>query len=197
MIITWIWLWLISLGNETSNLSSWWALPPSFHLLTLPEVSTLDRLTEVQQDMRYSSTVAKMFLLLSTNVAQEWTRERFSYWSWNEKMNPRNPDVPVSSTFIINQHTFGLKVFFHYSVVSKGVLNVDSWMLLAEFLRYQTSAVKCDYPSLIPSPVTSSQWHQFAQQRSSASVICFPPFPCLIHTVPASERLLKSLFGSH
>lgn len=166
MIITWIWLWLFSLGNETSNLSLWWALPPSFHLLTLPDVSTLDRLTEVQADIRYSSTVAKMFLLLSPNVAQEGTRARFSCWSWSEKTNPRNPDVPVSATFIINQNTFGLKVF-HYSVVSKGVLNVDSWILSAEFLCYQASAVKCDYPSSIPSPIASSQWHQFAQQRSS------------------------------
>lgn len=146
MIITWIWLWMFSLGNETSNLSSWWTPPPSFHLLTLPEVSTLDRLAELQPDIRCCSTVAKMFLLFSPNTAQEVTRAKFSYWSWNEKMNPRKPDVPVSATFIINQHIFGLKVFFHYSVVSKGVLNAGSWMLLAEFLCYQASAVKCDYP---------------------------------------------------
>lgn len=41
-------------------------------------------------------------------------------------MNPREPDIPVSATFIRDQHTFGLKVFFHYSVVPKGALNVGS-----------------------------------------------------------------------
>lgn len=143
MIITWIWLWLFSLGNETSNLSSWWTPAPSFHLLTLPKVSTLDRLAELQ---RCPSTVAKIFLLLSPSTAQKGTRAKVSYWSWNEKMNPRKPDVPVSATFIINQQIFGLKVFFHYSVVPKGVQNVDSWMLLAELLCYQASAIKCDYP---------------------------------------------------
>lgn len=128
MIITWIWLWLFSLRNETSKLSLWWAPAPSFHLLPLPEVPTLDRLTEVQLDVRYSSTVAKMFLPLSTNVAQEGARARFSCWSWNEKMNPRIPDVPVSATFITNQHIFGLKVFFHYDVMSPkcGLVNAFS-----------------------------------------------------------------------
>lgn len=167
MIITRIWFWFFSLGNETSNLSSWWTPPPSFHLLTFPEVSTLDRLAELHPDVRCSSIVAKMFPLLFPNTAQNGTRAKFSYWSWNEKMNPRKPDVSVSATFIINQHIFGLKVFFHYSVVSKGVLNADSWMLLAELPCYQASAVKCDYPGsqtgLISSPLTSSQWHRFAQ----------------------------------
>lgn len=152
MIITWLLLWLFSLGNEASNLSSWWA-PSSFYLLALPEVSTLDRLAELHPDVRCSSTVAEMLLLLSPSTDQEGTRARFSYWLRNEKMNCRKPDVPVSDTFTINEHIFGL-VFFHYSVVSKGVLNVDLWMLLAELLCYQASAVKCE---LLVKPVQPVQ----------------------------------------
>lgn len=171
MIITWIWFWLFSLRNETSNLSSWWSPPPSFHLLTLPEVSALDRLTEVQPDIRYSSTVAGMLLLLSTDVAQEGTRARFSCRSWNEKVNPRNPDVLVSTTFVISQHIFGLKVFFHYSamcpkcglVSATGRVSVlssiHSWMWLSK-LSYLTTN------ELTRAPVCTTE-------EFRASVICF------------------------
>lgn len=63
-------------------------------------------------------------------------------------MNPRKPDVLVSTIFIINQHLFGLKVFFHYSVVSKGVMNafgrasvLSSICLISVLLSVTTQAL--------------------------------------------------------
>lgn len=147
MVIAWLWLWLFSLENETSNLSSWRTPPPRIHLLTLPEVATWGRLGELQKlGIRCSSPAAKMFLLLSASTAQEGTRAKYSYQSWDEKMNPRKSGVPAFATFIINQRIYGLKAFFQHTVVAKNVLNMDSWMLLAELLCYQASAVKRVYP---------------------------------------------------
>lgn len=149
MVIAWIWLCFFSLENETSNLSSWWTPPPHIHLLTLPEVATWGRLDELQQlGIRCSSAAATMFLLLSAGTAQEGTRVKCSYQSWDEK-NRWILGNQVSQLLLHLLWTsvyMALKHSFNILLQQKIVLNMDSWMLLAELLCYQASAVKRVYP---------------------------------------------------